>query len=220
MVSTNILDSGGLFGNEKLLWPRRKAKADWLTNADEDATSDSQTERKRSVWIASTATAVSWLGSHLLFPPLHLASIPLTLAAALPLFQKAIRATRNQQADISQVGTLGVIGGLLVQQTTGAAVIPLIYFMGHTVVEKWQESNQQADGSAIDPSLLADSDVHIVHCWQEKSDNTQPVMRFVLESLDDSTRQGFAQLSDLLDALREKVAAPQPAEPPTVASNP
>lgn len=217
MVSTNILSSGGLFGNERLLWPRQKPKADWLTSADEGPVSDSRVERQRSLWIASTATAVSWLGSHLLFPPLHLVSIPLTLTAALPLFQRAIRAVRNQQTDLSQAGSLGVIGGLLVQQTTGAALIPLLYFTGETVIEKWKESHPQVGEPTIDASLLADSEIQIVRCWQEKSGNAQPVMRYVLESLDGSTRQGFTQLSDLLDTLRGKVAAPQPAAPPTVA---
>ena len=231
MVSSGILTGGGLFGNERLLWPRRKSKqkAGWLVNTDgwnaphqnAEEIADplaEQTERTRSLWIASAATAVSWLGSHLLFPPLHLVSIPLTLAAALPLFQKAVTSVRNRQADISQVGSLGVIGGVFLPQTTGAALIPSLYFAGQTAIEKWQNPISNADKTAIDASLLADSDIQIVHCWQEESGDAQPVMRFVLESPDGSTRQGFTQLSDLFEALRGKVTAPQTAATPTVIS--
>ena len=154
MVSSNILAGGGLFGDERLLWPRRKPKpkAGWLANADgrsaphpkEGNKADpfaEKTERTRYLWIASTATAVSWLGTYLLFPPLHLVSIPLTLAAALPLFQNTIASVRNKQVDISQAGSLGVIGGLFLQQTTGAALIPLIYFVGQTVVEAMAQAH-------------------------------------------------------------------------------
>ena len=177
-----------------------------------------KTERTRSLWLASTATAVSWLGSHFLFPPLYLVSIPLTLAAALPLFQKAIVSARNQQVDIFQVGSLGVIGGLFLQQTTGAALIPLIFFAGQTAMEEWQKHIQTADEAVVDANLLADSDIQIVRCWQEDSDDPHSAMRFVLESPDDSTRQGFTKLSDLLDALRGKMAAPQTVATPIVVS--
>lgn len=218
MVSANILASGGLFGNEKLLWSRRKPKSDRLTNAGLDVAPDPQAERTRSMWLASAATTVSWLGSHFLFPPLHLVSIPLTLAAALPLFQKAVVSVRNQQIDVSQVGSLGVIGGLFLQQTTGAALIPLIFFAGQTAMDEWQKQSQVTDETVMDASVLADSAIQIVHCWQEESDDAQPVMRFVLESPDDSTRQGFTKLSDLLDALRGKVADPQTSATSTVIS--
>lgn len=219
MVSTNISANDWLFGNGKRLRTQREPQADWFPNTDEEVASALQTERTRFLWIASTATAASWLGSHLLFPPLHLVSIPLTLAAALPLFQKAIVSVRSQRPDISQVGSLGVIGGLLIQQTTCAALIPLLYFAGQTSVAKWQKAIQTADETAIDASLLADSDIQIVRCWQEKSDNAPPVMRFVLESLDDPTRQGFTQVSDLLESLREKATASQTDPTPTVISD-
>lgn len=231
MIASSILTGGGLFGNERLLWPRRqpKPKAGWLAHADGRSVPHQnaeeiadplaeQTERTRSLWLASAATAASWLGTHFLFPPLSLVSIPLTLAASLPLFQKAVASIRNQQADISQVGSLCVIGGLLLQQTTGAALIPLLYFAGQTAVEGWQKATPIADETDIDASLLADSDIQIVHCWREDSDAPESAMRFVLESPDDSTRQGFTKLSDLLDALRGKVAAPQTTATPTVIS--
>lgn len=231
MASSSILDGNSFWGGTG--WKNRtfKPKLGWLTPLDEGAEKSSgpanadtaqiaadSHEQTFMLVVASSAAALSCTGTLLLFPALHLVSIPITLAAAVPLFYEATDGYRNQKISVATVSALGLIGCLVLQQTTFAALINVAYYTGRRV-STWRqklESSQTTTDDLI--NLIADSDVYYVRCWAEESNEEQPTIRYVLESAGDSTRQGFAKLSNLIEALRGKLAAPQTAILSTVAS--
>lgn len=188
--------------------------------SDAEKGSALNSQRKRALLAASTAAAISWAGTmtkaHFLFPHLYLVSVPLTLAAALPIFRDTTVALQNQQMDVAVVSAVALIGSMLLQQTTVAALIDVAHYSGQAAIEWWQKREAEATQSvhATAQSLLADSDVYFVRCWQEDGSDAQPVTRYVLEAQGDAARHGFTKLTDLIEALRGKMVAPQGALTP------
>lgn len=208
-----------------LSW-RSRSKPKWLVTTNEqtpstwqpsdtESVAPAKSQRRFLLLAASTATAISWSGTHFLIPPLHLISIPITLAAALPMLQDSLAAYRTRKTNVAALSSAAVIGSLLLRQTTLAALIDVVYYTGEAALAWWQK-REAAPVTAN--SICADTNIYLVRCWQEESPDRKPVMRYVLESPNDTTRRGFTNLRDLIEALRSNLVAPQAVSTPIPAS--
>lgn len=227
MILSNVLAGDHSLWGRGQAWTKRRAtsKLGWLAATDDRTSATAQpsqaekasaadSQRQRLLLVASTAAAISWSGAHFFFPPLQLVSVPITLAATLPIFRDTVTALRTRQMDVAAVSAVAVIGSLLLQQTTLAALIDVAHYGGQVAVE-WQQKREAAQTArATAQSLYADSDIYLVHCWREDSGEAEPVMRYVLEAPGDIVRHGFTKLTDLIDALRGKMLARQETSTP------
>ena len=228
MILSNILVGDHSLWGRGHAWTKRRATPQprWLAGTEDrtsataqpgqaEKTSAADNQRQRLLLVASSAAAISWTGVHFFFPPLQLVSVPITLAAALPIFRDTVTALRTGQMDVAAVSAVAVIGSLLLQQTTLAALIDVAHYGGQAAIE-WRQNQEAAQTARTTAqSLYADSDIYLVHCWQENSGvGQQSVMRYVLEVPGDAVRHGFTQLADLIDTLRDKMAASQETSMP------
>ena len=222
MILSNVLAGSSSLGGRRPVWAKRvsKPKSRWLTEAGRQAsetpkpTDAEQIGSENSQWripllAVSTAAAISWSGTYFLFPPLHLISIPITLAAALPILQNSVATYRTGKTNVAALSAAAVIGSVLLQQTTVAALIGVAYYTGEATLAWWKRRETIQTAVTNARSIYADTEVYIVRCWRADSHNAQSVMRYVLESSNDTPRQGFTKLTDLIDALRSKMAASQ-----------
>lgn len=222
MVLSNVLSGASARWGRWPLWTgwRAAPKMSWLAaTGDQTSATPSPTDaekigikkvqRRQLLLVASTAAAISWAGSHLFLPPLHLVSVPITLAAALPILRDSAVALRNRQMDVATVSSVALIGSLILQQTTVAALIDVAHYSGQAALEWWQQREATQTAYATAQGLYANSKIYLVHCWREDRGESQPVMRYVLEAPSDAARHGFAQLTDLIDVLRDKMVVPQ-----------
>jgi len=227
VILSNVLSGDGHFwGRERMSAARRaRPKSGWLVGSSAGASAaptsigveeESMEKGQRHFFLvaASTAAAVSWTGVHFLLPPLQLISVPITLAVAFPILRDAIADSRTGQREVAAASIIGVVGSLLWQQTTVAALISVVYYAGEATIRWWRKGDAAQTAQMQAKSISADSDVYLVRCWREEGSDAQPVMRYVLESSNDTARYGFAKLTDLLDALRSKITAPQQVSMP------
>jgi hypothetical protein len=104
-----------------LIEPDRQASETPKPTAAEPIGSE-DSQRRIPLLAASAAAAISWSGTYFLFPPLHLVSIPITLAAALPILQDSVATYRTRKTNVAALSAAAVMGSVLLQQATAAAL--------------------------------------------------------------------------------------------------
>lgn len=222
MILSNVLAGDSHLGGRGQSWlfRRSRSKPGWLIAENEQTSALRQPtdteqigsenrQRRIPLLAASAGAAISWSGVHFLCPPLQLISIPITLAAALPILQDSVATYRTAKTGVAALSAVAVIGSVLLQQTTVAALIDVAYYTGEATLGWWKRRETIQTAVTDARSIYADTEVYIVRCWREDSHKGQSVMRYVLESSNDTNRQGFTELTDLIDALRSKTTAAQ-----------
>ena len=154
LVSTCIV-GGVLYAGLKTFVKRRpRKKATWLARLDSQAPRDSRPATRedrlglseyktyRYFIISSVSVGLSMSGA-IVYPPLSLVSVPLTVYTSLPLFEQAyISLFQGGRLNVSVFCSTTIIGTLATQHYFLASLIDWLYYYLHLLAQRARYLNQ------------------------------------------------------------------------------
>jgi hypothetical protein len=230
MLVTNALIAGGaIYAGIKTLITNRNKPVAWLgepagqiragSASATDVFSFPQIEGKtrRHFSVASVSLGLSLSGAFV-YPPLALASVPLTVLASIPIFENAYEALfKEGRIRMAVVSSAAVIGTLATGHYLMAPLVDCIHYLAHLVALSWKREKSSLPGlassrEATDIEHLP-SHVHVIRCWKESTgEDGEAVMRYTLEAPGAGKRRGFTSAAALLDALRVELTSDQASQ--------
>lgn len=185
---------------------------------------DLQDTKLRRIWAYSALGATLSLSGSLFFPPILLASVPITIYAALPVLHTALDALVDRKAPVSVASSVGLLGALAMGHPATAALISCAYYSLQLWKPAWVDQAWFEAAEGKHTFEIVDDRAFVIRCWQEGvTDDGLPILRYALashdltraapeepEQIQDLVWEGYGDVNKLLTVLENRLEHPTP----------